>query len=45
MAYNAFCFENIVDIIDYLVQVLGGHGEMWGETVDTSDLQQTICTY
>lgn len=41
MAYNAFCFENIVDI-DYLVQVLGGHGEMWGETVDTSDLQQTV---
>ncbi len=22
--------------------VLGGHGEMWGETVDTSDLQQTV---
>lgn len=23
-------------------KVLGGHGEMWGETVDASDLQQTI---
>ena len=23
-------------------QVLGGHGEMWGETVDASDLQQTV---
>jgi len=23
-------------------QVLGGHGEMWGETVDGSDLQQTV---
>jgi hexosaminidase len=22
--------------------VLGGHGEMWGETVDASDLQQTV---
>ena len=22
--------------------VLGGHGEMWGETVDTSDLAQTV---
>mmetsp|Transcript_81338 Transcript_81338/g.246776 ORF Transcript_81338/g.246776 Transcript_81338/m.246776 type:complete len:452 (+) Transcript_81338:3-1358(+) len=23
-------------------KVLGGHGEMWGETVDASDLQQTV---
>ena len=23
-------------------QVLGGHGEMWGETVDASDLEQTV---
>jgi len=23
-------------------KVLGGHGEMWGETVDGSDLQQTV---
>lgn len=23
-------------------QILGGHGEMWGETVDASDLQQTV---
>ena len=23
-------------------RVLGGHGEMWGETVDASDLQQTV---
>ena len=23
-------------------QILGGHGEMWGETVDASNLQQTI---
>jgi len=22
--------------------VLGGHGEMWGETVDASDLDQTV---
>lgn len=22
--------------------VLGGHGEMWGETVDSSDIQQTV---
>lgn len=22
--------------------VLGGHGEMWGETVDTSDIEQTV---
>ena len=23
-------------------QVLGGHGEMWGETVDASDVEQTV---
>ena len=23
--------------------VLGGHGEMWGETVDVSDLEQVCC--
>ena len=23
-------------------KILGGHGEMWGETVDASDLQQTV---
>eukprot|EP00041_Stephanoeca_diplocostata_P015802 m.303241 g.303241 ORF g.303241 m.303241 type:complete len:536 (+) comp20161_c0_seq1:90-1697(+) len=23
-------------------KVLGGHGEMWGETVDASDIQQTV---
>ena len=22
--------------------VLGGHGEMWGETVDASDIEQTV---
>ena len=22
--------------------ILGGHGEMWGETVDASDIQQTV---
>ena len=22
--------------------ILGGHGEMWGETVDTSDIVQTV---
>ncbi len=22
--------------------ILGGHGEMWGETVDASDLEQTV---
>lgn len=22
--------------------VLGGHGEMWGETVDASDVEQTV---
>lgn len=32
------------DISDELCEtlVLGGHGEMWGETVDASDLAQTI---
>lgn len=32
------------DISDTLCQslVLGGHGEMWGETVDASDIAQTI---
>ena len=23
-------------------KILGGHGEMWGETVDASDLEQTV---
>ena len=23
--------------------VLGGQGEMWGETVDASDIQSTVC--
>ena len=27
---------------DKCSMVLGGHGEMWGETVDASDLQQTV---
>jgi hexosaminidase len=27
---------------DLCARVLGGHGEMWGETVDGSDLQQTV---
>jgi hexosaminidase len=27
---------------DLCAKVLGGHGEMWGETVDGSDLQQTV---
>lgn len=31
------------DVPDSLcVHVLGGHGEMWGETVDASNLEQTI---
>ena len=27
---------------DLCPKILGGHGEMWGETVDASDLQQTV---
>lgn len=27
---------------DLCPKVLGGHGEMWGETVDGSDLAQTV---
>ena len=27
---------------DLCPMILGGHGEMWGETVDASDLQQTV---
>merc|ERR1712146_99936 len=23
-------------------KILGGHGEMWGETVDASDIEQTV---
>jgi len=36
--------EPCVDIVDaaQCSLVLGGQGEMWGETVDTSDLQQTV---
>lgn len=31
------------DVPDSLCKrVLGGHGEMWGETVDASDIEQTI---
>ena len=36
--------EPCTGIPDHLCDtlVLGGGGEMWGETVDTSDIQQTI---
>ena len=27
---------------DLCPMVIGGHGEMWGETVDTSDIEQTV---
>eukprot|EP00945_MAST-04E_sp_MAST-4E-sp1_P006967 g6967.t1 len=27
---------------DLCPKILGGHGEMWGETVDTSDIAQTV---
>ena len=27
---------------DLCPKILGGHGEMWGETVDESDLEQTV---
>mmetsp|Transcript_29905 Transcript_29905/g.92579 ORF Transcript_29905/g.92579 Transcript_29905/m.92579 type:complete len:512 (+) Transcript_29905:1189-2724(+) len=27
---------------DLCPRILGGHGEMWGETVDASDLEQTV---
>jgi len=27
---------------DLCPMILGGHGEMWGETVDASDIQQTV---
>jgi len=35
--------EPCVNVPDDLCPlVLGGHGEMWGETVDASDIQQTV---
>ena len=35
--------EPCVNVPDALCPlVLGGHGEMWGETVDTSDLEPTV---
>jgi len=35
--------EPCADVPDALCGgILGGHGEMWGETVDASDLQQTV---
>ena len=32
--------ENVPD--ELCPKILGGHGEMWGETVDTSDIAQTV---
>ena len=35
--------EPCAGVPDHLCpMVRGGHGEMWGETVDASDLQQTV---
>jgi len=38
---NEPCADNGVPD-DLCKLILGGHGEMWGETVDASDLQQTV---
>jgi len=38
--YNNEPCEGVPDALCH--KVLGGHGEMWGETVDTSDVQQTV---
>lgn len=40
---KAYLNEPCKGVPDHLcLLVLGGHGEMWGETVDASDLQQTV---
>eukprot|EP00056_Hartaetosiga_gracilis_P011549 m.175691 g.175691 ORF g.175691 m.175691 type:complete len:608 (+) comp13519_c1_seq3:29-1852(+) len=39
--YNTDPCKNLTDAV-CKSNIIGGGGEMWGETVDTSDLQQTI---
>ena len=40
---HVYMNEPCAGVPDHLCpMVLGGHGEMWGETVDASDLQQTV---
>mmetsp|Transcript_36858 Transcript_36858/g.110490 ORF Transcript_36858/g.110490 Transcript_36858/m.110490 type:complete len:510 (-) Transcript_36858:186-1715(-) len=39
---NDPCSNIPVDRPDLCSKVLGGHGEMWGETVDASDIEATI---
>ena len=40
---QVYANEPCHDVPDALCpKILGGHGEMWGETVDTSDIEQTI---
>ena len=36
------CSTIAEDRPDLCAMVLGGHGEMWGETVDTSDFDATV---
>ena len=39
-AYAAATWQGVGTDAEHLV--LGGQGEMWGETVDASDLEQTV---
>ena len=40
---HVYANEPCSDVPDALCgKILGGHGEMWGETVDASDVQQTV---
>lgn len=38
--YNNEPCDGVPDELCHLI--IGGHGEMWGETVDMSDLEQTV---
>ena len=40
---NVYLNEPCQGVPDHLCpMVLGGHGEMWGESVDPSDIEQTV---
>jgi hexosaminidase len=40
---HVYLNEPCCGVPDHLCpMILGGHGEQWGETVDASDLQQTV---
>ena len=40
---NVYMNEPCTGVPDSLCpMILGGHGEMWGESVDTSDIEQTV---